>query len=94
MESKNIGLTYVALSRMESDEYWMLKHKIPFDRIEYINHHPAMPARRAEDSRLAQESAATCQKYAHLLIDANYRALLERFEGACNDGMVPCLVDS
>ena len=95
MESKNLGLIYVAMSRTEKDANWVLHTRgidevqphacspqaapfhmqrasspfaacAPQGRLRYVNRHPHMEGRRAEDARLAAQSAATLLKYQDL----------------------------
>ena len=59
MEATSLGLLYVAMSRVEKDANWVLVSDIAQERMTYVNKHPQMAERRAEDARLLALSAAT-----------------------------------
>ena len=49
MEQLSVGTSYTGLSRVEKESDWALYEKIPADRILFINDHPKMLGRRAEE---------------------------------------------
>ena len=51
MEASNLGLLYVALSRVEDDSYMVLVEPVDQRRVLYVNSHPSMPSRQAEEAR-------------------------------------------
>jgi hypothetical protein len=79
MEASNLGLLYVALSRVEKFMHLVLVDAVDQRRVLYVNQHPSMPGRHAEERRLQALSAATVA--AALERDLDYEALLR--EHAC-----------
>ena len=65
MEKLNLGITYTALSRASKLENVALIEKIPYDRLQYINVHPWMAKRRAEEERLKILSEETLKTFGH-----------------------------
>ena len=74
MEGSNLGLLYVALSRVEEDSSMVLVEAVDQRRVLYVNTHPGMAGRRAEDARLRGLSADTVARIAAQHLD--YAALL------------------
>jgi hypothetical protein len=85
MEQLSLGTTYTALSRVAKESNWLLIEKIPYDRLEYINDHPHMIARRIEESRLKKMSAKTVNDYKQYAHVEAYINLLQELDAACND---------
>jgi len=85
MEASNLGLLYVALSRVEEDSFMVLVEPIDQRRVLYVNSHPGMPARRAEEERLRTLSAETEARAAAAGLD--YAALLRELDATCADGV-------
>ena len=86
MEKLNLGITYTALSRASKLENVALIEKIPYDRLQYINAHPWMPKRRAEEERLKLLSGETLKTYGHYSNQEDFRELLCQFDNFVNDG--------
>ena len=88
MEALSLGTSYTAFSRVESENRWCLIEEIPMDRITYVNQHPHMPDRRAEESRLKKLSDETVSKYKHYADGTkSYVLLLQQLDAKCNDGL-------
>ena len=87
MESKHLGLLYVAMSRVAKDTFWVLETQgIDCSRVSYVNKHPHMAGRREEDARLEARSAETVRRYAHLDSETEYVRLLRRVDELAADG--------
>ena len=69
MEASNLGLLYVALSRVEEDSYMVLVEPVDQRRVLYVNSHPSMPSRQAEEARLCTLSAETVARAAAMGLD-------------------------
>ena len=90
MERLNLGITYTSLSRASKLENIALVEKIPFERLSYINNHPWMAKRRAEEERLKLLCERTLEKYGEYKQLENYKHLLKQFDNFCNDGIQCC----
>jgi len=88
MEALNLGITYTAFSRCESDSNWCLVEKLPQDRLLYINEHPNMKQRHEEEKRLKQLSEQTLIKYGKFIDVQQYVNLLRQLDQFCNDGII------
>lgn len=89
MEQLNLGTTYTALSRVDSESNWALVEPIPEYRIMYINDHPKMKGRVEEEHRLREISENTVKKYIHYADDINcYINLLKCLDESCTDSIV------
>ena len=86
MESKCLGLGYTAFSRVCEFTDFALHDRIPWERLEYINHHKQMKSRKEEEERLQRLEKDTleslqCSEY-------DYIHLLEAIDQFCQDGIV------
>ena len=88
MEEQNLGISYTAFSRAESEDRWCLVEKIPEDRLLYINDHPQMKNRHEEEQRLRTLSTETIHRYSYLTDDQKYVSILQEFDVLCNDGII------
>ena len=89
MENLNLGLLYVALSRVVKDAYWVLTRSVQFCRIDAVNKHKQMAGRRAEDERLERLTAATQAEFDGPEYD--FETLLRRVDAIAGDGVVDAL---
>ena len=88
MENRGcLGLLYVALSRVEKDENWVLVNPVPYERINCVNTHSMMPGRRQEDERLRALSAATEARHATLKTPEAFVELLRQVDELAADGI-------
>jgi len=86
MESSFLGLLYVACSRVERDSNWVLADPgMDSTRVTYVNGHPQMAARRAEDQHLAAMNTATAARYA-VLAD-RFEEMLGEVDSFAADGL-------
>lgn len=89
MEAKNLGTTYVALSRVDREARWALVAPVPHERIAYINSHKKMEGRRVEERRLQVMSDRTVSEYISFADDTDaYLQLLREFDDCCDDNIV------
>ena len=88
MESLNLGMTYVALSRVQADTDWALVESVPYERISYINTHPRMQGRIKEEKRLLEISSRTVASHSHFVEDDSYLKLIQELDEVCDDGML------
>ena len=95
MESLNLGLTYVALSRVQTETDMALVEPIPQDRLLYINNHPHMKGRIEEDQRLLKLSEETVSQYLPYADDIEaYLNLLREMDDLCEDGITDSVCDN
>ena len=90
MERLNLGITYTSLSRASKLQNIALVEKIPFERLSYINNHPWMAKRRAEEERLKLLCERTLEKYGKYQQLENYKELLKEFDEFCDDEIHCC----
>ena len=88
MEEQNLGISYTAFSRVETEDSWCLVEQIPEDRLLYINDHPKMALRHEEEERLNHLAENTLKNYCHLANKDAYLQLLRKFDHICNDGVL------
>ena len=86
MESKCLGLAYTAFSRVCEFTDFALLDRIPWERLEYINHHKQMKSRKEEEIRLRQLESETLKSLQCSTQD--YINLLEAVDEFCQDGIV------
>ena len=87
MEASNLGLLYVALSRIEEFSNMVLVEAVDQRRVLYVNTHPGMDGRKKEEERLRGLSYVTVNTY----LDLDYEGLLRELDATCNDGIADAL---
>ena len=85
MESKCLGLAYTAFSRVCEFTDFALHDRIPWERLEYINHHKQMKSRKEEERRLKGLEKETL--YSLQCSKDDYIHLLEAIDSFCQDGI-------
>ena len=85
MEAKNLGLGYTALSRVCEFFDFALHKRIPWERLEYINHHIQMKSRKDEERRLKHLEQQTMSNLE--ITQQDYINLLREIDNYCSDGV-------
>ena len=86
MESLNLGIAYTALSRVCELTDVALSQKIPWERLEVINRHKGMIARKKELVRLQNLEKETLSEHACTIHE--YINLIACIDNLSNDGIV------
>ena len=85
MEARNLGLAYTAFSRVCEFTDLALHERIPWERLEYTNHHKQMKSRKDEEHRLKHLEQKTLQRCK--CSEDDYITLLRKIDDFCKDGI-------
>ena len=91
MESKSLGLAYTAFSRVCEFTDFALQERIPWERLEYINHHKQMKSRKEEEKRLRDLERNTLESLQ--CTEYDYIQLLEAIDDFCQDDIIDSRCD-